>query len=184
VNEDTRTRIDATIEAVASADPSAEYETAERVLRTQQSDVLFALATAALVDAARRRRRGAVLTVEREAEGRRRQTGAERAAVAERNDSERVAFLAPALARILDDYAAALRVDWTAELLASEFAMPDGTRTTWGEATITQHRERVAMFTVNAQANIEGAARHQRAIDELTTSGAATLGDLLTAVPS
>lgn len=184
MNDDTRARIDATIEAVAGADPSVEYETAERVLRTQQTDVLFALATAALVDAARRRRRGVVLTVEREAEGRRRQTGAERAAVAERNDSERVSFLVPALAGILDDYAAALRVEWTSELLASEFAMPDGVRTTWGEATIDQHRERLAMFTANAQANIEGAARHQKAIDELSASGATSLRDLLAGVPS
>lgn len=67
------------------------------------------------------------------------------------------------------------RMEWTAELLDSTFALADGSRVTWGDATADQHRERVDMFRRNALANLEGAARHEQAIDALMESGAKSL---------
>lgn len=180
---DTRQKIEAAVAAVAAASADDEYRVAEQVLTTQTSDVLYTLATAALVDAARSRRRSAVLVVERESERTRARTTANRA-VAEQMQDEHFAKMVGSLTRIVDDYAASLKIEWTAELLGSEFALPDGSRTTWGEATVGQHRDRVAMFTANAQANLEGAARHEKAIAELVASGAHTLSDLLMGVAS
>lgn len=84
---------------------------------------------------------------------------------------------------IYDTYEANLRaqifVEWTEELLAAEIAMPDGSRTTWGLATIQQHRLRHDMLAKNAMANMENAARHSIAIEALTTSGAPNLAALV-----
>lgn len=72
-----------------------------------------------------------------------------------------------------------IRMEWTRELLGSDFALRDGTRVTWGAATLEQHTERRAMFADNARANLEGAARHEIAIQELTTSGARNLNAMV-----
>lgn len=71
-----------------------------------------------------------------------------------------------------------LKVQWTSDLLAQRITMPDGTSTTWGDASVAQHRERLEMFKANAVANIEGAARHQQAIEDLEAVGAACLANL------
>lgn len=67
---------------------------------------------------------------------------------------------------------------WTRDLLSAEFRLADGTLTSWGAATIEQHRERVEMFTKNATASTMGAGRHLQAVQELEASGAPTLNDL------
>ena len=67
---------------------------------------------------------------------------------------------------------------WSGDLRSQAIRMPDGETTTWGAATIEQHARRVAMFATTATANIEGAARHRRAIDDLKAAGVATLDDL------
>jgi len=72
----------------------------------------------------------------------------------------------------------ALRMEWTRELLGAAFALRDGTIVTWGSATVAQHEDRIAMFTDNAVANIEGAARHQAAITELREKGLLCLNEL------
>lgn len=85
-------------------------------------------------------------------------------------------------AKIYDEYEAELRaqlfVEWTEELLDAEIAMPDGTRTTWGQATVEQHRRRHEMLAKNAMANAENAARHSLAIEQLEASGAPNLAAL------
>lgn len=78
----------------------------------------------------------------------------------------------------VDAFLSKQRVRWTAELLASTFALPDGTLVPWGDATVEQHEARRAMFLGNAQANLEGASRHEQAIRDLTTAGVETLRDL------
>ena len=79
---------------------------------------------------------------------------------------------------IVEDYERELRIEWPRELLDSGFALPDGTVVKWGDATVAEHTERLGMLTRNAEANIEAAARHQRAIEELRTAGADTLRNL------
>jgi hypothetical protein len=74
-------------------------------------------------------------------------------------------------------YKAELHVEWTNELLNSEFAVGDGTIVRWGDATREQHLARIAMHKRNAMAGLEGVARHQQAIAELDATGAVTLRD-------
>ena len=93
----------------------------------------------------------------------------------ERREDERVSRLFADLNDSIEKYGADLRMEWTAELLSSEFALADGSKITWGEATREQHEWRADMHTRNAVAGIEGAARHRAAIDELERTGAETL---------
>jgi hypothetical protein len=76
-------------------------------------------------------------------------------------------------------YMSAIKMVWTAELLVTEFALGDGTKVTWGEATIEQHEIRLDIFTSNAHANLEGAARHAHAIDAIRMAGAARLDEVV-----
>lgn len=79
--------------------------------------------------------------------------------------------LAARMARFVDDYAREIRLEFTAELLASEFALGDGRRVTWGSATVGEHEQRIALLTANATANAEAAARHRSAVSTLQFTG-------------
>jgi hypothetical protein len=83
------------------------------------------------------------------------------------------------LARTIEDWTKDLRQQWTRELLDTKIALPDGTYITWGEFTLAQHRTRLAMFQGQAETALDGAARHQAAIDALTLAGADTLNELV-----
>lgn len=78
---------------------------------------------------------------------------------------------------ILNKFKDELRVEWTRELLDQKFALGDGTDVTWGHATREQHEIRLAMHKRNAIAGLEGAARHQQAIETLESTGCLTLGE-------
>jgi hypothetical protein len=82
---------------------------------------------------------------------------------------------------LLNAYAKACRMEWTADLLALSFAVDNsGATVTWGGATVEQHQTRVEMLSANAIANAEAAARHQAAIEDITsTPGAACLSDVV-----
>ncbi|MBD8056666.1 hypothetical protein ICV35_23740 [Rhodococcus ruber] len=76
----------------------------------------------------------------------------------------------------MDEVARAFEaLEWQEELLASRFVLNDGTMVSWGEATEDQHQERIDMFLANAASNTEGAARHQKAINDLRAHGVRTL---------
>lgn len=183
MDDKTRKRIDKVIaEAVELADGGMdEFAAARESLTAQVTDVLRELAIAALVDTIRRRRRSNVLDIERSSEVRPRRRGdqswktpehfAAQEEITRRHHEE--------MYRIIDNYARDLKVQWTAELLGADFALADGTRVTWGDATVDQHQERAALFQRNAVANAEGAARHLQAIEQLQSSGCATLADLV-----
>lgn len=68
-------------------------------------------------------------------------------------------------------------MEFTNELLNATFSLPDGTEVKWGDATVDQHEARKQMFQDQAQTNLEGAARHDIAIELLRTTGARTLYD-------
>jgi hypothetical protein len=70
------------------------------------------------------------------------------------------------------------RLTTTRELLATVFAIGDGTETTWGAATIEQHRQRIAMLTANAAGVVETAARHEAAVRMIEQAGVTCLADL------
>jgi hypothetical protein len=69
-------------------------------------------------------------------------------------------------------------IAWTSALLTSTFALPDGTRVKWGEATVDQHQQRASMFSKQATAAVENAARHINAIRDIEKAGAGCLNDL------
>lgn len=79
------------------------------------------------------------------------------------------------------DHAARLQMRWTPELRRTAFQLGDGTNTTWGRATLTQHRERALMFDSQATTAIEGSSRHRAAVADLTDAGVDTLDELVTA---
>lgn len=96
----------------------------------------------------------------------------------DREEAERARNLTKQLGQIISDYGDRLRIEWTAELLSTSFGLPDGSVTTWGDATAEQHQERLEMYAGQAKAGIEGAARHQKAIEDLRRGGAETLNAL------
>ena len=145
-------------------------------------DELEHLAAAYLLAQVKMRNRAVTLTVERDSERvvvpapaadpvRLAEFRAEQAERDARNVSKLVDIVSAATAK----FAAELRMEWTRELLDSEFALGDGTTVRWGDATMDQHEYRYQLHARNAQAGLEGAARHKEAIDTLNTTGASTL---------
>jgi hypothetical protein len=79
----------------------------------------------------------------------------------------------------LEEYKKTVIMEWTTELLNSEFALGDGTTTTWGDATREQHEARMELHGRNALAGMEGYARHAAAVEELERTGAESLREAL-----
>ena len=175
------------------------FDAAARSASNLSRDALVFLAQAAIVDQVRARQREDSLEVERLAMFKPRTSRPRRGTkafdiwvdetaegqawlaserqLAEEWEPKARAFAAK-MSGFIDDFATELRMQWTEELLATEFGLADGTRVTWGSATIDQHNERRDMFMANAQANAEGAARHTAAIRALEESGARCLDNL------
>ena len=78
----------------------------------------------------------------------------------------------------MQHFVAETRLQVTEELLGSEFALGDGRRVTWREATVNDHRQRIALLTHNAAANAEAATRHEKAVELIVHAGVATLGEV------
>lgn len=179
----TRKKIELVLDEAAELTAAGmdEYQAARKALTARTSDVLKELATAAVVDAVRRRQRSNVLNVERQAERRPRRKPDHSWKTPEYYETVarmRAEFVTEMTASI-ERYSQSLKMEWTAELLASDFAMADGTRVTWGDATLEQHEERAALFQRNALANSEGAARHLKAVEALRESGRTTLNEVV-----
>lgn len=98
----------------------------------------------------------------------------------ERRDRQITNELWASMNSAAEKYKERLRMDWTEELLGSEFALGDGTRVRWGDATAEQHRYRYELHKRNALAGLEGAARHHQAIERLEATGSRTLYDSMT----
>jgi len=76
-------------------------------------------------------------------------------------------------------YRDGIRLEVTAELLATTFALGDGSRVTWGDATVEQHTQRVEMLLASAGGTIETAGRHSAAIQMIEAHGATCLRGLV-----
>lgn len=83
------------------------------------------------------------------------------------------------MSQLTNEYAAALKMEWTKELLASTFALGDGTVVTWGQATISQHEQRSAMLTTMAMGTLGTSAKHIAAINTLKQLGVNNLDEML-----
>jgi hypothetical protein len=169
------TRVDA--EAGPGSDVHRVADQAVARLQRSQLNVMASLWLAEEVKSVRRARTQQAERLAEEAQTRR-DRRERRQAAAERREEESYERM-EAIARIIQDHSRALRMEWTEELLASGFALPDGEVVTWGDATIGQHQQRASMFEANAQANAQGAARHLHAIQVLTTAGASCLREVV-----
>lgn len=141
---------------------------------------------AQLVSDARAAQREAALRAERNAERKhRRTTGREWAQARQQHWARQKTELGlpqsasteDVLSASIEAFKAEIRIEWTEELLGSKFALGDGRKVAWGEATVHQHKERLRIFRDHAKTNLEGAARHQAAIDTLKETGAACLNE-------
>lgn len=73
------------------------------------------------------------------------------------------------------------RVDPTGEraaLLAETFALGDGSRVSWGEATVEQHEQRIAMLARLRDGIDATIARHRAAVEGIRAAGVKCLADL------
>lgn len=100
--------------------------------------------------------------------------------VRQRIDRDRQEF-----ARLIDncvkDRAESMFAAWTDDLLGSTFALPDGSRATWGSATAEQHEARLAMLMATAAGTAETAALHKKALSAIAGAGVATLAEAVDA---
>ena len=80
---------------------------------------------------------------------------------------------------LLEEYRAAIIVDWTSELLAAEFATGDGRRVTWGQATVEVHVGRIQMLTANVRGNLDAIRRHEAAIQTISDLGGSCLDEVV-----
>ena len=167
------------------------------VVRRMDRDDVEQLAAAYLLAQVKLRQRSTVATVERASQKPKRGTkawyawletpaGADQMALEveyERIERESQTKLWNGMAEIIENYKNELRMEWTDELLRSDFALADGTKVKWGDATREQHEWRADMHAKNAAAGIEGAARHRAAIELLDQTGTESLNDAV-AVPA
>lgn len=189
-NPSTQTRISAAVGELLEfiEEGMDEFEAARKALAIATPAVHRELAVAGLVAISRHRRRAESLQREREAERRNDEyqarpdvAAARKAREADENAQfeERRRMMVGDMRRIVDDYTKSLRLEWTAELLATEIVLPDGTRKTWAEVTPEQHDARAEQFEARAIGNLEGAARHRVAASALRASGFATLAEMV-----
>jgi hypothetical protein len=165
-------------------------EIAERVARKASRPFLVELAIRQIADDVDMERRAMAREVEtraarlaeaeklengREAQERR---NAETWAWKQERDKYREGRKADSLRALLSEYKAMVRLELTEELLASPFALGDGTSVTWGEATKEQHEIRIALLTKSAVGTLETAARHGAAIRMIEEKSATCLADI------
>lgn len=62
--------------------------------------------------------------------------------------------------------------------LELSFALGDGERVTWGEATIEQHERRIAMLKKQVKGTVRTIRRHEEAVRRLREAGAMCLAEL------
>ena len=83
------------------------------------------------------------------------------------------------LAPVLTAWRDHLHVEWTEELLHTSFSLGDGRIVTWGAATVLDHQERVALFLEKGSICLDGAAKHEAAIQVIQASAGSCLRDVV-----
>jgi hypothetical protein len=79
---------------------------------------------------------------------------------------------------LIDEVSEQVELETTEELLATFFALGDGTKVSWGDATVEQHQQRIALLVKDIAGTTETAARHQAAIRMIEEAGVRRLADL------
>lgn len=78
---------------------------------------------------------------------------------------------------LFDEISTRIKMAWSTELLAQEFALGDGTLTTWAMATIEQHEQRINMLAQNIRGNGVAIQRHEAAVIKIMEARAETLAE-------
>lgn len=84
-----------------------------------------------------------------------------------------------AIGPVIQTHREGMDLIYTEEFLAQTFTLRDGTVISWGEATVAQHKERSTMFQQLAVANLDGATKHNKAIQDIEAAGVGCLRELL-----
>jgi len=71
----------------------------------------------------------------------------------------------------------AVVMHWTKELLESRFALGDGRRPTWGEATAEEHNSRIQLLLRNTYGNLMTIARHTNALAAISAASTQCLNE-------
>jgi hypothetical protein len=79
---------------------------------------------------------------------------------------------------IVAEMSSELHAEWTKTLLASSFAVGDGTRVTWSAATVEQHTERAQMLEGMASGDLQTAAIHRQAVRDIEAAKVKTLAEV------
>lgn len=78
---------------------------------------------------------------------------------------------------LFDEISTRIRMNWSPTLLAQEFALGDGSLTTWAAATIEQHEQRISLLAQNIRGNGVAVQRHEAAVIEIMEHRAETLAE-------
>lgn len=172
-------------EVAAIGSKSKRYVLAKALVREMPEGERQKILTGFLVEAAADLRRNRALATERAAtvparasQSAREKESREYKAELMRVELECRAGLFASISSAVDEFKSRLRLTWTKELLATSFSLPDGQEVTWGEASVEQHQQRVEMFAAQAALNIEGAARHRKAIEAISLLAAKCLNEI------
>jgi hypothetical protein len=71
-----------------------------------------------------------------------------------------------------------LRREWSAELLAGKFSLPDGVQVSWADATAAQHELRADQLEGLAAGDLLTASIHRQAIADIRSAGVGSLGEV------
>jgi hypothetical protein len=85
---------------------------------------------------------------------------------------------------IVSQFKDTLYEEWDQKILSSSFATGDGTLVTFRDATIKQHQDRAEMLEMHASEELITASLHRRAINDIRSSHALTLGGVVDALVS
>jgi flagellar biosynthesis GTPase FlhF len=78
----------------------------------------------------------------------------------------------------IQEFRAQVRLELTVELLSTTFALGDGRKTTWGRASVADHRMRMEMLTDQAMGTLETVVLHEKAIEMIAEHGVTCLTDV------
>lgn len=83
-----------------------------------------------------------------------------------------------AIADSIEEFRSQVRLELTVELLGTVIALGDGRKTTWGAASVDDHRQRMDLLTDQAVGTLETVVLHEKAIEMIEGAGAACLNDV------
>lgn len=82
------------------------------------------------------------------------------------------------IADSIEEFRSQVRLELTTELLGTVIALGDGRKTTWGAASVDDHRQRMELLTDQAMGTFETVVLHEKAIEMIEGSSAACLNDV------